>query len=306
MVVLLLFFILFVALAIVGDIQASWEMTIACTIVSLLVFALMVIFKREEREARRFARWLDENESSFYDDLITTTYYQNIFIRPQTLFTSYQAVISFVFFTTTFTSRKLVDHTKKATHYKRAYSLLSVVFGWWSIPWGPIKTIQVLAGNMRGGRQLSVHEMLEYGAERPSVKGMTPLIQAVYLNQQDKVFKLLDRASSDIYLTDSEGRTALMRAAEIGNIEVFDFLLAKGANVHDRDEYGDTVLIRAAANGNGAIVSRVLQFRIDPNELNDDGDSALAYAEGRGYTYVVKLLQAGGAISQKQQAASPQ
>ncbi|MCL6458747.1 MAG: ankyrin repeat domain-containing protein [Gorillibacterium sp.] len=299
MALLFVYFILFVALAMFGVNQASLEMIITGVVASLLVLMLMGMFKREARIAKHFTDWLQANTQLIYDDHMTTTY-QELFIRPQTMLVSYKAVISLGIFTRTFTSRKLVAHTRKAAFYRLGYSLLSILLGWWSIPWGPIRTTQALADNIKGRNQLAVHDWLEYGAARPMVKGMTPLIKAVFLNQQDKVFKLLEISSSDIYEKDAEGRTALMRAAEIGNLEIFDFLLAKGADVHDRDKYGDTVLIRAAANGNEAIVSRVLKFRIDPNELNDDGESAWMCAASRDYRHIVKLLVEGGAYPELQ------
>ena len=35
------------------------------------------------------------------------------------------------------------------------YSLLSFLFGWWGIPWGPIYTIQALVSNSGGGKDIT-------------------------------------------------------------------------------------------------------------------------------------------------------
>lgn len=35
------------------------------------------------------------------------------------------------------------------------WSLISLVLGWWGIPWGPIWTIQSLALNFRGGKDVT-------------------------------------------------------------------------------------------------------------------------------------------------------
>jgi len=35
------------------------------------------------------------------------------------------------------------------------YSLISSLFGWWGIPWGPFSTIASLLGNLRGGRDIT-------------------------------------------------------------------------------------------------------------------------------------------------------
>lgn len=35
------------------------------------------------------------------------------------------------------------------------FTLVSLVLGWWGIPWGPIYTIQSLATNFRGGKDVT-------------------------------------------------------------------------------------------------------------------------------------------------------
>jgi hypothetical protein len=35
--------------------------------------------------------------------------------------------------------------------------LLSLVMGWWGIPWGPIFTVQSLITNFKGGKDLTAH-----------------------------------------------------------------------------------------------------------------------------------------------------
>jgi len=35
------------------------------------------------------------------------------------------------------------------------FSLVSLLFGWWGIPWGPIYTIQALAVNFGGGKDVT-------------------------------------------------------------------------------------------------------------------------------------------------------
>ena len=40
------------------------------------------------------------------------------------------------------------------------YSLVTLVFGWWSLPRGPISTIQSLFINIFGGTKVTVNELL--------------------------------------------------------------------------------------------------------------------------------------------------
>lgn len=37
-----------------------------------------------------------------------------------------------------------------------AFTLLSLVFGWWGFPWGPIYTVQALWVNSQGGRDVTL------------------------------------------------------------------------------------------------------------------------------------------------------
>lgn len=35
------------------------------------------------------------------------------------------------------------------------FSLISLMFGWWGIPWGPVYTIQSLVTNLQGGKDVT-------------------------------------------------------------------------------------------------------------------------------------------------------
>ena len=41
------------------------------------------------------------------------------------------------------------------TGVRLGYSLLSLIAGWWGIPWGPIWTVQSLWTNLSGGRDVT-------------------------------------------------------------------------------------------------------------------------------------------------------
>ena len=46
------------------------------------------------------------------------------------------------------------------TAFKKNADILSVLFGWWGIPWGPLFTIQSLAANRKGGIDITKDVML--------------------------------------------------------------------------------------------------------------------------------------------------
>ena len=50
------------------------------------------------------------------------------------------------------------------------YSLISLVAGWWGVPWGPIWTISTVITNARGGRDVTLEVLQEkLGPERAAV-----------------------------------------------------------------------------------------------------------------------------------------
>jgi hypothetical protein len=60
-------------------------------------------------------------------------------------------------FMTFYTTSELryVPRGRSPLRYGWPYLLLSLVAGWWGIPWGPIRTVQALVLNLRGGEDVS-------------------------------------------------------------------------------------------------------------------------------------------------------
>lgn len=52
-----------------------------------------------------------------------------------------------------------VRSTEKAALKGMSYTLLTLIMGWWGIPWGPIYTIGSLATNLGGGKDVT-HEIV--------------------------------------------------------------------------------------------------------------------------------------------------
>jgi hypothetical protein len=49
------------------------------------------------------------------------------------------------------------------------YSLISLIAGWWGIPWGPIWTLTTLATNLGGGKDVTRQVLSAYGLSIPAV-----------------------------------------------------------------------------------------------------------------------------------------
>ncbi|TFK20296.1 ankyrin, partial [Coprinopsis marcescibilis] len=61
--------------------------------------------------------------------------------------------------------------------------------------------------------------------------------------------------------TDNRRWTALMMAAEQGNIDVVRLLVDAGANVDAHDEQGDSALTLAATRGSQSVVKLLLELK---------------------------------------------
>src|SRR5215216_4794960 len=48
-----------------------------------------------------------------------------------------------------------ISHEQNAVVKSFPYTLLSLILGWWGIPWGPIYTIQSVWVNFKGGKDVT-------------------------------------------------------------------------------------------------------------------------------------------------------
>ena len=136
----------------------------------------------------------------------------------------------------------------------------------------------------------------------------TPLIAIAGYSKDDKntlaIIKLLIESGADVNRTDSDGSTALAKAAgsRYQPIQLMAFLISSGADINKKDcgsqtsnGYGYTPLHQAALHGN----EKTIQFLIKKgaNVYSEDcfGRTALSLAERLGFTKIIALLKAAGA-----------
>jgi hypothetical protein len=96
-------------------------------------------------------------------------YYPNINLSDLKLkinqgarFVVFQYCISlfFVISLRRFSKAYFVDRFNAADKYAKKYNILSLVFGWWGIPWGPVYTIKSIRLNKKGGIDVTDDIML--------------------------------------------------------------------------------------------------------------------------------------------------
>ncbi len=128
------------------------------------------------------------------------------------------------------------------------------------------------------------------------------LIQAAKRGDVQAVRTLARQAGADVNAAEADGSTALHYAANRGDADAVDALLAAGARATTANRYGVTALSLAALTGNAAVIERLLKAGADAN-ASVNGETALMSAARAGRADAIRALLAAGA---KVDATDPQ
>ena len=102
---------------------------------------------------------------------------------------------------------------------------------------------------------------------------------------------LLENYNFHLEMTNDDGWSALLYAAQAGNLELFQYLIGKGSNVYKRKTDGMTCFHIAASNGRLRLCKMLLDnYNFDIEMINDDGWSALLCAACTGHLELFKYL----------------
>jgi ankyrin repeat protein len=124
--------------------------------------------------------------------------------------------------------------------------------------------------------------------------GYTPLIKAAEFGASEIVTLLLNRGAA-IDKQTHDGTTALMLASEYGFLKTVELLLNRGASINHRNQEGTTALILAAKYGFLDTVALLLQKGANVNIQEYTGATALILAAGFGFPEIINLLLEKGA-----------
>jgi ankyrin repeat protein len=142
-----------------------------------------------------------------------------------------------------------------------------------------------------------VRLLLKAGADPNIVDKLraAPVLKVPVVRGYHDVVALLLRAGARVDETDLEGVTALMWAADLGDLDMARTLLACGANVNRADLYGRRPLHFAALRGHTPVVKLLLQKGADPHAVDWENNSAIQCAAHMGHREIVQVLAAAGA-----------
>ena len=100
-------------------------------------------------------------------------------------------------------------------------------------------------------------------------------------------------AGASVHASGASGLTFLMRACSLGQIQLVELALERGARVRDSDSLRKTPLhyaVDTTRGDNGDVVELLLEHGADPNACDNVGRSPLHYAASRGAYLSLKVL----------------
>jgi len=134
----------------------------AAGLIAATLIGLFFATRWHRKEAREFQAWLTENTEAIKRG--GARYRTDILVTPATEITRYQLALSFVIMSYKVPTRiYVVDHHSTGL-VGGVCTALSLVFGWWGIPWGPVFTVQAISRNVRGGLRHTVGDLLPASA----------------------------------------------------------------------------------------------------------------------------------------------
>ena len=130
-----------------------------------------------------------------------------------------------------------------------------------------------------------------------SPDGFPPVALAAYLGQKEITeYLILKGANVNAIAKNATGFTALTGAIANNHAEISKILVKKGADVNHRYEGGVSPLMEASLNGNLELVKFLLENEADPNAKTRDEKTPMSFAKEKNHAEVVEVLKKHGAL----------
>lgn len=131
--------------------------SIAWAAASALIAGTFVFYLVERHRSAAFLRWLHEHRDALRTERLE---YSGCSISRSTEVTQYRVCVSMILFTLEFRTAFSVPAQKGHRRDAVFATLMTLLLGWWGIPFGPIYTIAATIQNVRGGDKRLVQALL--------------------------------------------------------------------------------------------------------------------------------------------------
>jgi len=129
--------------------------------IALLFFVPLALIAVAEFNQRKFARWLAANIDAIVDGRAEL---RGARVSAETELVTFDFAFSVIVASFKIPSQMFVVGHHRIWPWRLTYTLLSFVFGWWGIPWGPIYTIQALHTNLKSLNRRRIIDMIDLPA----------------------------------------------------------------------------------------------------------------------------------------------
>lgn len=123
--------------------------------------------------------------------------------------------------------------------------------------------------------------------------GKSALLVATFIGNKEIVEKLINKGA-DIKYKDNTGMNPLMAASYLGKTELLDNL-ADVTTLNTGDNHGQTPIMFACNAGNYKCVKSLIEMHAEINLRDKEGSTPIMFAAQYGYDPIVKLLLENGA-----------
>ena len=155
----------------------------------------------------------------------------------------------------------------------------------------------VLTHAVKHGKMNVVEYLLKQGAD-PSITDQSnnlPLHHAADKRHLEIAKMLIEKKADTINVKGYVGATPLCVASSAGNLDMFQFLLNKGADANILDDNGYLPLHWACRKGYLKMIELLIDKKFNINAKGDRGFTALHHAAEHGHLEIVKILIDKGA-----------
>ena len=122
------------------------------------------------------------------------------------------------------------------------------------------------------------------------VNGINPFAHAANINNFQLVKFFLENCDVEIDVKDKLGNTALIYAADKGNLEIIEYLINKGADVNFQNDQGLTPIMKSAEKNNFYVTKFLLEKNADISKSDYSGRTLKEIVENSRDKRILKLL----------------